>query len=447
MEITLLAVNHKLVCAEEGGGGTGIVNARSDPAKGVGPWETWTEESADQNDPKRVSLRSCDGFYLTALENGTVQCNREEVNAWEVWERVNTPRSPMVSYRSVHNKFLCCDLAFPVESKDPRWTGHRIVADRQEIGAYEQFLLNVLDPDPLVPSTDPLIWSGAFCIPNCFDIIQGGDGHRLWSPALATYTLDSKKRILQAYRDRGYSHFEYLVSGKPYRDDYGSIPVNANRTIDDLVMIKEAGLITVLAFDDARGPELAYLQEIASLTQTLVPWVMGIYEVNGVFQNDYQTVTGVLLQTRALWPQARLGVHLTPQDVGFVGFGGAEWWNQVAREPIHLDAYLFQTAKWNEPLEAIARCQDYQRRLGSGFNGYPKLPGGVVAFELSTTMTYNNRWTEQQGVELGDQFMEAPLVTLPGPGGTPAPLAGFNDGGTPRRVVAGVGVAGSLPVV
>jgi hypothetical protein len=74
-----------------------------------------------------VTLKSAHGFYLSALEEGVLEWNREEVGAWEVFE-CEVKQGNKVTFKSAHGKYLCA-------AEDD------LVCDRDEVGDWETFEL------------------------------------------------------------------------------------------------------------------------------------------------------------------------------------------------------------------------------------------------------------------------------------------------------------------
>ena len=278
-----------------------------------------------------------------------------------------------------------------------------------------------------VPPVNPNHWQGAFCIPNTLPGIPYGDGTRIWTPAFGCYSQVWQDRIITEFKHRGYTHFEYLISGFPYSNHYPYLPADTTRIVFDLYKLKQAGLATIVAFDDSRGEDCSYLTDVAAHTQDLVDWVMGIYEVNGVLK-DPNKVLDVLKQSHALWPKARIAVHFTPLDEGNESYGLVDF--QRAKDEAGLQALLFQSANWNHPDEIISRIRDFQLRLQVGYHSWAH-PFDIVAFELSTSRTYRD-WTEGQGVSLSDYVMQQTSLPFTQEGFTTIPLTGFCDGGTVR---------------
>jgi hypothetical protein len=158
----LRAFNGKLVACEGGGDNVGLINARTDPAKAAAWEEIGLQSLADGT----VALY-CDANgirrYFSAQPDGSVVCNRVEPNniptipadlktaigEWEKW-RVEFHDSK-VGFRSVaFDKFLCCEMAQPVAAPDSSWSGHRIVCNRTNMAAFEEFIADgVAIPPPV----------------------------------------------------------------------------------------------------------------------------------------------------------------------------------------------------------------------------------------------------------------------------------------------------------
>jgi hypothetical protein len=279
---------------------------------------------------------------------------------------------------------------------------------------------------PTVPKPLPFApFTGAFCIPGALPGIPYGDGARIWTPAFGCYRgTPWQAQMLAETTKRKYGWIELQVSGFPYRSDYPELPLDVPAIVADLVACRVAGLRTILAFRDDQGPDLSYLAPLAAATQDLVDCVMGMYEMNGVFQDDIPTIASVLHQQRVLWPNAITAFHSTTQDDGGAGFGDSAFWNLVAPD---VDVYFMQQSGWAHPVAATAdRFYDFAWRLNNGHNGWPKLKYGVVEFELTTSVTYRGQ-PEAYGV----QMMHDVFAAITDPTAKPT---GFMDGGDPALV-------------
>jgi hypothetical protein len=273
-----------------------------------------------------------------------------------------------------------------------------------------------LNPPP--PTTGAL--KGAFCIPYALF------GDRLWWPNYLNEPEQRQDEMIRQTLLRGYNHGEIQVSGVPY-PGYPEIPLDSNLLRSGLAKMRAAGLQTVVAFRDDRGPNLSYLRGIIDINADLIDWCMGVYECNGVFQ-DPGIVLDVLKQSRALLPNVKLAVHFTAQDPGTESYGLVDW--ARAKSEANLNAYFFQVSGWlnNGLNNGIVRIADWTRRLMAGFHGYPILSEGVIDFENTTTRTFRNEWTEAQGVAYTDALMNAPLA--PDGGVLSVRPAGYCDGGS-----------------
>ena len=273
------------------------------------------------------------------------------------------------------------------------------------------------------PVADPATLQGAFCIPT--------QPRRVWWPAFLAVDDAEQNRYIDETLRRGYNFGQVLVSGFPYANEYPYIPTNAEVLRRGLEKCKQAGLTTIVAFDDQRWPDLSYLEPVLTPNRSLIDWCMGIYEVNGVVKNP-DVVLSLLKQSRKLLPDCRLAVHFEPLDEGRQSYGLVDW--QRAKDEANLQCLFFQTAGWVVGTqEATNRLQDFTRRLGGPqFHGYPTLEFGVVDYENTTSLTFRNQMSEADAVAFTDYMVNAPLE--PDGGVYAVPPTGFADGGTPVRV-------------
>lgn len=271
---------------------------------------------------------------------------------------------------------------------------------------------------------------GAFCIP------QALFGDRLWWPNFLNEPEQRQDEIIRQTLRRGYNHGEIQLSGFPYRDLYPEIPLDVATLSHGLAKMKAAGLQTVVAFRDDRGPDLSYLSAYLGLPSVAnrIDWCMGIYECNGVFK-DATVVLDVLKQCRQLLPKAKLAVHFTAQDPQSESHGLVDW--HRAKAEANLNAYFFQVSGWlpkriingqevpNGLEWGTVRIADFTRRFMHGMGV------DVYDFENSTTKTFRDEWTEAQGIAFTDALMNAPLVPDPRFGNVLSVCpAGFCDGGS-----------------
>lgn len=270
---------------------------------------------------------------------------------------------------------------------------------------------------PAPAPTRPDSLAGAFCIPDALF------GDRLWWPNFLNEPEQRQDEIIRQTLRRGYNHGEVQVSGVPY-PGYPEIPLDATLLAAGLRKMRAAGLQTVVAFRDDRGPDLSYLRWTVDRCADLIDWCMGIYECNGVFK-DPAIVLDMLKQCRALLPRAKLAVHFTAQDPQSESHGLVDW--QRAKTEANLNAYFFQVSGWlpNGLEWGIVRIADFTRRFMHG------LGIDVYDFENTTSKTFRNEWTEAQGVAFTDALMNAPLVPDPRFGNVMSVRpAGFCDGGS-----------------
>lgn len=279
----------------------------------------------------------------------------------------------------------------------------------------DEYKLPHVGPTWTIPSAAP--FRGAFCIPNALPGIPFGDGNRIWTPAFGCYAgTPWQDAIIGQTKSRHYTWFEYQVSGWPYHQDYPELAVDVPRIVADLTKLKQAGLATIIAFDDTRL-DLSYLQPVAAATQGLVDCVMGIYELNGVVSWNEDEVARILEQQHQLWPNAVNAFHSTTQDNGGKGFGERPFWQRVAP---FVDVYFLQQSAFNHTLPDTAnRASDFSVRLQGPNAGWVQLRRGMILFEETTSATYRTK-PEAYGVQTTDQLMG--MIT-------PRP-AGYMDGGS-----------------
>ena len=269
-----------------------------------------------------------------------------------------------------------------------------------------------------------MIWHGAFCIPDALPRFPFGDGKRIWTPAFGCYDPIGQRAIMDALHARRYSHIIYQLSGYPYSNHYPRLLIDAVRAQGDLSRLKADGFVTVAAFDDTRGVDCSYLSLIAELTQDVVDWVMGPFEIND--GRSTADINSILLQKAALWPHARQAVHFTPQH----GAGGSpewDWWAWAATEA-RITALLDQDNQFSDPVGTGRGLESTAKRLLGLVGGdVPEAwrvmaahPVETVAFEQTTTETYNGRMSEAQQIA----FTTAMLRECPH-------VIGWCDGGTP----------------
>lgn len=309
-------------------------------------------------------------------------------------------------------------------------TGEQLTAwlhDQPEAVAYRE-------KPPIPPIIhNPRVWKGAFCIP---DALPGqpagfGDQRRIWTPAYGAYPDTWRPAILAAYLRRGYTHFVYNIASPDgvYHNDYPALPDDPARARRDLLEIRTAGLVPVVAAcNDANGGSVTpYASFVANAD--LIPVCFPMWEMNGPLGVDVMQggqsmgrLGDCIRHTRAAAPDADLYVHFT------AGHGaGAEpegtWWQWFAT--LRGVGLLSQDDGYNrqpdgDPLGTAAGLTDTARHFRGEVAGWEGLQLLNVAFEQITTPLYHSGWTEAQQLAYGRRL----LAAVSGPN-----IAGFCDGG------------------
>jgi hypothetical protein len=271
-------------------------------------------------------------------------------------------------------------------------------------------------------------WSGAFCIPGAMPgQPEGyGDRTRIWTPAYGSYPQPWRALMLNAYLNRGYTHFVYNIASPDgvYHNDYPALPDDPARARRDLLEILSAGLVPVVACcNDANGGSMEpYLS--VSACKDLIPIAFPMWEMNGPLGVD-QMVNGIsvgrigdcIRNTRsALLPQTLLYVHFTAGH-GAGAEPEGEWWQWFFRYEAG-QGLLSQDDHWYDPAITASGLADTARHLKGQVPGWEGLDLDNVAFELQTTVLYHDGRTESEGLAFMAQV-------LPHAG----QIAGFCDSG------------------
>jgi len=98
--INIIASNGKFVSAEGGGGYIGPGSLIANRTTPLG-WEQFVEEPFEDG---AVSLKTNNGNYVTAEDNGDISTNRTSRGLWERWYKINED-----GYKSVHGNFMGLD--------------------------------------------------------------------------------------------------------------------------------------------------------------------------------------------------------------------------------------------------------------------------------------------------------------------------------------------------
>lgn len=277
----------------------------------------------------------------------------------------------------------------------------------------------------LPPVSDIRKWKGTFLIPDVFADIPYGDNKRIWTPAFGIYSDLWQDRIIWEFQRRKYTHFPYNCAGWLYHDDYGYLSDDPAACRKDLLKLRRAGLIPVVAAcDDQDGGSLTPWKSFTA-NADLIPIAFPAWECNGPYgvaeRQPDGSYTGRLIDciknTRAVAPNSDLYLHFTAGH-GAPGYPDerASW--RYVRDNYHVLGLLSQDEGYvrdpieGDPVGTAAGLQDTAERLEQ--EGLLN-----VAFEQCTYPTYNHEpgWDESHQLRYGKYLIDhAPSI------------AGFCDG-------------------
>lgn len=275
---------------------------------------------------------------------------------------------------------------------------------------------------PLLP------WRGAFVIPDAIPGIPGGDERRIWTPAFGTYRgTPWQQRIIDVYHQHKYTHFVYDCAGWIYHQDYGYLPDSVSGVRSDLILLRQNGLIPVVAAcDDQDGGSLT---PWASFTANadLIPIAFPMWEMNGPLGNATYNGDGTfsgrivdcIANTRKAAPNTKLYLHFTAGH-GSIGEPEGEGWS-FCKNAYNVAGLLSQDAGYDrnsetgDPIGTGEGLQDTATRL-------PRYAPGLenVRFEQVTYPVYNHwtGWDEAHQISYGNELGQLAPATV-----------GFCDGG------------------
>jgi hypothetical protein len=123
-KVAFKAHNAKYVAAE-GGGGRELVANRDEK----GPWETFSVEIPNSNEPDVFALKASNGLFVSAEGGGgrELVANRKERGPWETFRLVRPGTSGLVAIQTYNGKFY-------VSAEGPI-----LRANRQCAGEWENF--------------------------------------------------------------------------------------------------------------------------------------------------------------------------------------------------------------------------------------------------------------------------------------------------------------------
>lgn len=278
---------------------------------------------------------------------------------------------------------------------------------------------------PLPTPAQRRAWKGAFVIPDALPGIPLGDGRRIWTPAYACYSAEWRKKIRDAFRARGYTHFPYNCAGDIYHQEYGFVADDPQRVRRDLSELLADGIIPVVAACDDIAPSVLPWRSFTA-NADLIPICFPMWEMNGPLGVPVRQPDGsyagpgidVIRNTRQAAPKADLYLHFTAGH-GAPGYPEerASW--RWVRDSFGVMGLLSQDGGYDrnrvtgDPEGTAAGLADTAWRLGQ--EGLLN-----VAFEQTTTPVFHHwdGWNEQRQRHYGAYLAEHAKG-----------IAGYCDGG------------------
>lgn len=320
----------------------------------------------------------------------------------------------------------------------PGFTDRVLPADLQDSGVITIGLERGVSP--ILP--DVRVWRGAFCIPDAMpcdlrwddgtpDGRLFGDGKRIWTPAYGSYPDAQRAELLRRYTQRPYTHFVYNCASPDgvYHNDYPAMADDPARARRDLLEIRAAGLVPVVAAcNDANGGSVVPYRAFTE-NADLIPVYFPMWEMNGPLGVDVMQggasigrVGDCIRNCRAAAPHADWYPHFTAGH-GAGAEPEGEWWQWAAS--LGCVGLLSQDDGYTrrpdgDPVGTAAGLADTARHLRGEVSGWEGLHLLNVAFEQITTPLYHDGWTEATQLAYGARLM-AILAGV-------SNVAGFCDG-------------------
>ena len=413
------------VSAEQGGG----IDARTvsyPPAlvanrPELGGWETFEVEKVDET---HIALKTCNGNYVTA-ENGGGSYLRTNETGRGVWETFG--------YLSVGDGSVVSLIT---------WDGLHVLGSNVRDGVvdarhvWQGFDVEIVSGGSSVVA-DTRWFRGSFCIPGGLPGSPYGDGKRIWTPAYGCYDDTWRKKMRDAYKARGYTHFVYNLAGLPYGGDYPELADDPGRVRRDLQELEADGFVPVCCLTDDRNPK--HILNSASSCSDLICSYFPVWEMNGPLGDsnkavEEQNCKDVILAARSAVPDADCWLHFTPGH-GSISYaseqGGWEWCQEHGT--VGLLGQGGNSISSSDPIYEGKGFETTACRL-AGMGGYvvPDWDGGAVPpswngmsqlavkFEWGIYESYHSHATEADLNHFTDQFMTVAVH-----------VNGFCDGGTP----------------
>jgi hypothetical protein len=381
-QVRLVADNGNLVCVEQAGeDNVGELRART-PQDAPGAWELFKETDLGDGNVA-LSVVGGDGVerYVSAQADGTVVCNRvlsgtplttipdelkTAIGDWEVARKEVLVRGDgytVVAYR-YWTGYLCAEVLSATM---------RLVANRSEANAWEQFVRRVEGGDHVDPTRFSLeqlarvrgaMWSARLDLP--LGPRPGRADNILAMDYYEHFGESDRRRMIDAYKARGYTHAVtgplvdlWGYHGLYPRFDIREDPGRMEWYLDAMQEWWDAGIVPVhfvhpdgWSLDDMRQLIPLYQSERAQRLLRVVVWT-GWEPVKYEWTNAYWVK--FLEQARDVFPDAVRLVHTVndtdaltggDDDKNLLG-GNATAWQRTA--PL-LHGWLVQTAGAYNPI-------------------------------------------------------------------------------------------------